>query len=465
MKLNTEVLDSLIKNNGITESFFNYILTEKDLPNTLYKSCYTGYPFGEWHRTARMIEKISKQYKFFMEKNIEDLEFNIFNLLYFFPEYSLSNFEKISNEILELNVNELKIVLEDNRISEKLFYFTKSRDIMSKLDIIKLFFILLSTTFHKNISALQELEYINNLLSLDVRQPFRYALNERKSNMINIRETQKEWNKNSRVALIISGQFRNSKISVDSLLKFFPSSNITEVFISTWDNIATYSFVSEQRFLKYLSEDLLTLYRNGKLDLVDLMERLNNTDFVHCKLKEDSFKSNARVNIKIHKEDSEVYSYMTNPEKMYFNNQYWINRKGFKYFRDNFDYIIKIRPDISLDPIKLDFNYLHNTVLAEEGWIFRRWGFGMGDQIIIGETDVMLNLLNCYCDSKIVELVQNLYHGNFYQGHVNLGILAWISAVYVKRIPDLKHRLVYPEKINYKKLLEMGVFSSEKNCN
>ena len=154
--------------------------------------------------------------------------------------------------------------------------------------------------------------------------------------------------------------------------------------------------------------------------------------------------------LRLNNEEEYPYNHMTNSEKMYFNNAYWVNTLGKEYFINNFDYILKVRPDIVFDKFNFDFASLKkNTVLAEEGWIFRGWGFGIGDQILVGRSGPMVEILSCHSDKALKDLTTTLYpNSSGFMGHVNLGISAWSKNIMVGKLTDFKHHLKSPPKIS-----------------
>jgi hypothetical protein len=124
---------------------------------------------------------------------------------------------------------------------------------------------------------------------------------------------------------------------------------------------------------------------------------------------------------------------MLNSEKMYFHNSYWPETLGEEHFLQ-YSRIVKIRPDLKLENEGLFFDRVEmksDTVYVENkgGWIFRDWGFGIGDQIIAGRGEVALRVMNCHGDSKLsTRAVSYINNGRRnYSGHRNCGFSAWTN--------------------------------------
>ena len=124
--------------------------------------------------------------------------------------------------------------------------------------------------------------------------------------------------------------------------------------------------------------------------------------------------------------------------------------------------IIKVRPDIDIMEFTSNLkNIDKNSVLAEEGYVFKRWGFGVGDQVLMGNPKAILPLLDCYSDEDVISLVELLYgKKDKYRGHINIGLRAWLNDLSVERIPNFKHMLVKPPMIDEN---EINIYLSESD--
>lgn len=244
-------------------------------------------------------------------------------------------------------------------------------------------------------------------------------------------------NKKLRCALIVAGQFREPLRDIDSIVaKISEKENleIREIFVSSWKKIGSYNFIPD-KFIRHLSSGVLNQIKEGGVSLQEIINKVEHRDF---ELSDKLCKSDIPCKVILNNEIIYPYNTMSNPEKMYFNNALWMQTLGKDYFTERFDIIIKVRPDLELHNFVLPENFL-NTVYAEEGWIFRRWGFGMGDQILLGFTEDMFELLTCHGKDNICDVVRLLYHSQEkYRGHINMGILAWSLGLKVDNIQNLQ---------------------------
>lgn len=447
MKLNTKIVKEMYQNKAMDNSFFEYILSTKGLPHTLYKDCSIGFPWGEWDRTALLIEELSYETNFFNNFKFKKDHYLVFNFLYFFPKESKKYLSDLWNEIAILHINDIKTILSVEIIATSIIEYLYSDFGLLKtkgIDEVKILYFLLAAQRYSLVdSIIDELRLIKYILNegLVNSSYIKLALEGRMSNK---REEPKLASlQKLRCALIISGQFREPIRNIDAIVKKIGENTqleIKEIFVSSWKKVAGYNTSREDKFVRHLSPSLINKTKDGKVSISNIMLAVKDR-MVALSEEEIYSNNNSSIPIKVALNNEDMYPYnnMSNPEKMYFNNALWIETLGNEYFEKNFDIIIKVRPDIEIINFKINDD-IHNKVCAEEGWIFRRWGFGMGDQILIGGIKPMLKLLTCHKQKDICMLVKNLMDlKTEYWGHVNLAILAWKENIKVEKVADIKH--------------------------
>lgn len=69
------------------------------------------------------------------------------------------------------------------------------------------------------------------------------------------------------------------------------------------------------------------------------------------------------------------------------------------------------------------------------GWIFREWGFGIGDQIIVGNPALMTKILDVHggdlLSTRLTRIISAF--SSEYTGHTNCGIEAWLNGAECKK--------------------------------
>lgn len=457
MKLNTSIVKNLYSNNLLNEQFFKTILLEKDLPHTLYKDCSVGFPWGEWDRTAQLIEEYADKLGFFDCFEFQKEKYQIFNFYYFFPKKAMLSIDVLLDELIKLNIHSFKVVISIETITCEII--KKIKNNLTLLNVFeqfqdKILYILLAARKFNTIDIKSELEIIKYL------QDNKIVKEKSVSDLLKVRASSllKETiglqdnilASKLRCAVIVSGQFREPLRNIDALISKISECgliNIKEVFISSWKEVGGYNLAPE-KFTRHLSSEVLEKIKMGEVSIekiISMVEQRNSDLSTNniCTL-------GIPIRVLLNDEKTYPYNKMSNVEKMYFNNSLWIETLGKDYFKENFDIIIKVRPDIEIQQFEIH-NSFNNTVYAEEGWIFRRWGFGMGDQILIGTTNSMCELLTCHNKEDIYNVVKFLYNAQEkYRGHVNLGIMAWSLGFDVERIENLKHIFKKPPVINEK---------------
>ncbi|HGY8402251.1 TPA: hypothetical protein ACNTGX_005223, partial [Escherichia coli] len=161
------------------------------------------------------------------------------------------------------------------------------------------------------------------------------------------------------------------------------------------------------------------------------------------------------------KDDGEYpYNKMSNAEKMYYHNSFWFcSLKNHNW--DKYRCIIKIRPDalLQVDNVTINDIDVDDSVYCEDsnGWIFREWGFGIGDQLFYGDPDIMKKLMCVHGLDNIYSQLTSLISSSnvYYSGHINVGLCAWAN-VYDCKVSNLKIKnIVAPRKISLEQILSL----------
>lgn len=242
---------------------------------------------------------------------------------------------------------------------------------------------------------------------------------------------------NDKICLLIAGQLRGYRKSLTSIVNSFTEPSNVDVFVSTWSDVGRGS-ISPERLSRFYDKEAF-LYINKKYSgeeavaltkelIQSVSDNVNGNEEIYFESAFEKFNS-----FKFNEFDDQKYPFnrMNNSEKMYFHNSFWIETLSPKYF-EKYDRIIKIRPDIMLkEGVFFDkIDMLSDTVYVENygGWIYRDWGFGIGDQIITGGASEVIQSINLHGEKRI-ETRFNKYLSQTpygYSGHRNCGVAAWI---------------------------------------
>ena len=103
MLLNTLIVNELEKNGDIDLSFFSKVISTKNLPILIRKNTSVGFKWGEWIRTARLIEDLAIKYGYFDNFSLSRSDLNhVFNFFYFFPSHAIKYEEVFAEDLLKL---------------------------------------------------------------------------------------------------------------------------------------------------------------------------------------------------------------------------------------------------------------------------------------------------------------------------------------------------------------------------
>lgn len=267
-----------------------------------------------------------------------------------------------------------------------------------------------------------------------------------------------------KTAVILSGQMRGMDTALPDLISKLDLPDY-DIFVSTWSREGRTS-IDRARVRRVFEPDAVPIAASlsaRELRSVDReFARAANTSSTQmldriCGLS-DKIKADR---VLIADEDEPVFKTMSNSAKMHYHNMAWPAKMGANYFSQNYDYVIKARPDIKLGKVEraLDLRTLRELKANEVGndhptWLLKTWGFGVGDQLFFGRADVMEQLLNIWPPESISSRIQTALWGKKQptQGHINLGLEMWMLGYNPKPMPLKKLGLASFDRITKEQL-------------
>ena len=446
------MLDNLENANKVDKEFFFKIISKKDLPFLIYKNTSKGYPWGEWLRVAARIECLALKHCFFDDYSASKDINHTFNLFYFFPNYAVKYESGLLGSLMDMPWQKLVFLLNNKSICSSILEYVLRNPVKDKY-LQNYLFILWSINKNKLLNKEEEISLLEYIITNSQSNSIFKEFIDKRLKSLKVPKEDQNLTVGSlpRCAIIISGQFRFNFEIEELLNTLFTNKkiNVQGVFIASWNKTGGIDTLQEGKIYRYLDETVVNLIKAGKLELEDVVNRIVSYSKPIDLNKLDVLNSIPNK-IKLNNENEYPYNIMFNSEKMYFNNEYWLKTLGTNYFIDNFDFLLKIRPDVNLRNIDLDSCVDDDfTIFAEEGYIFRYWGFGMGDQIIFGHVTNMIKVMSVHSNDEICKMVSILYpSSNGYMGHVNLGIAAWLDNIDVDKLPLLSFNLKLPPKLS-----------------
>ncbi len=467
-------IDELEKIN-LNESMIYEILK---IPNFINKIRYidsSGKPWGEWDKVCDFLEKKASEFGLLdlnnptLKKEIE----NPINYLYVFSNFfSLTQNIEITFQLFcKLNNSQATIVLSRGGIADSLITFLrKNAKELTKLKPSLFILLLLKLNSIRSINSEEECiiiqHYIEqypqiNTVNSILLKALKQRLSSLKGNMQLQIYTAK--GKQRKIAIFITGQSRFSDKNLSNLRNTLSTiKSDYDLFVSTWSDVGG-KHAESSKLSRHIPASLVQDLVASKVNLHDVAVSINEYYKKHeiIKITLSTFEnlndySNAFINIK---DDNEFpYNEMSNPEKMYYHNCFWIRTIKQENFWQSYTHILKIRPDIECDFSALsELDISENQILTEEanGWIFREWGFGIGDQIIYGKPETSLKLLDGYNHQLAKEMCEVLFSKPQYHGHMNLGIIAWLEGITILRNDIFKHKLAATKKISTEQIMAM----------
>ncbi len=433
LNLNFEVVSELAEKLCIDNDFLQELVS---CENAVTKSIQdnVGGKFGIWEHLSGILDGFSVHLgEEFLKKKHHPYE--IVNLGYFLP----SIFEKVLKKGLvnfsTLTNSQITTILSSKSCAEIIAKFCMAGGVIKdERLLLQLLFALKKNVFFKNKE--NEAEFIENILSLSLfSDTTTILLNMRLASLI--RRNNKTEKDPSKIALIVGGQFRGTGSNLSKLQEVLGDFKV-DVFVSTWEKKGGES-IKPVQVSRHFDSDSVAYFKTIDFSEVEsivhrvISYRKKMLGNVVVQDVTNFFNWADNVVVNIEDESQKLFSSMSNEEKMYFHNAYWISKFGKEYFLE-YDLIIKIRPDIEFlafesSAIKEFFRKNEdNQIVTEdhEGWIFRRWGFGVGDQVLIGRPGSMINLLNLYNEPYLTDIVnKRIIEKNAFKGHVNLGMAAY----------------------------------------
>lgn len=243
----------------------------------------------------------------------------------------------------------------------------------------------------------------------------------------------------NRCALMVSGQLRGFEEGLAQLSQYLDLDSLKiDVYVSSWVMVGAASINRARLSRRFTSDAARFLDENySDEELEDLQRWLPSHE-----LDGDDHSLRERIislfpwaeEIRVNLDDERRYPYRSygNPAKMYYHNAYWIETLGRSHFTENYDYIIKMRPDLKVRP----GGRIDQAVLAQlvgvaadtNSFIYEPWGFGMGDQLFYGVTADMVELLSFpisdASSSRLMVLAEGRPTGRM--GHINLALEWWL---------------------------------------
>lgn len=405
----------------------------------------------------------------------------LFNLAYIFPNIFIK--VGLSNSKFYLNLSDQDFIRILSRpyhyeYVEKCIFYNDEWFKGSRSKLLYLLFKLTEVRYYGPDEELRLLDYVQAKLN-STESSFTEGLIEVKT-VINTRAASlknrslisvKEHTSNGRIALFISGQLRGYREALPTIVNSFLDPSKVDVFVSTWEDVG-WGLVSIERLSRFFTQDGSEYLKENfssdesiflcKKLIGQVSLSLDSRDQIEKYFRECFERFNS---LKFNSFDDNLYPFnkMNNSEKMYFHNSFWVETLGSEVFSE-YSKIVKIRPDLKLvnDGQYFDqIEFSENTVYVENygGWIFRDWGFGIGDQIICGKSKYVLDVLACHGENKISsKLLRYLKKTDYsYSGHRNCGYLAWLNGY------ECDVSLVRPEKIcNVEKFNVSDIRKAEK---
>lgn len=431
---------------GVKESNFTLELTNEILQSaTLIADIKQGSLKDGSMAFNKVIDIISEKIKVLdLSSSVRDCSFNkAFNLAYIFPDVFLSHKLGTSKFYLSLSFDHFtQIISRKLHASHILINYLRREDWRRQEK--KILCVLFKIVELKELNKDQEIELLKDLsarllndsLSRMVDNTVKSTIDLRLANLTNVTYKPLQYKK---VALIIAGQLRGYREAIPSIVNSFLHKGNVDVYVSTWDDIG-HGKISPERIPRFFDEEALNYLRSmmpeHKLpsvceELVNKFSNIENPGEIRSYFY-DSFKEFSSIYFNSFNDRLYPFNRMGNSEKMYFHNTFWIETLGKECF-SKYDLIIKIRPDLKLHEGSYfdSYNYQDGKIYVEtpNGWMFMDWGFGIGDQIISGLANKVIDVLQLHGRNKLPTKLFNELHGSVYNysGHRNCGYAAYLK--------------------------------------
>lgn len=239
-----------------------------------------------------------------------------------------------------------------------------------------------------------------------------------------------------KTALFITGQLRGPLSTLSEIRSKFSLPNV-DVFVSTWKRpgrIKIDRVRASRVFTPEATRMALTMSDRELAQVDRLVEDFRRAEPVELKRQIANELSISDLScINVQDEEEGIFKAFTNHEKMYFHNAYWPLTFGNGWLSSNYDYAIKVRPDLRLEskgPLTIeDLRSTQGIATESNGWKFEGWGLGIGDQIMYGRANAMEPLMSVWHSRSQSSIIRTSGLGRPWGllGHSSVGIELWLS--------------------------------------
>lgn len=275
-------------------------------------------------------------------------------------------------------------------------------------------------------------------------------------------------NHEGRTAVIIAGQMRGMDSALTGLIDKIDLPK-ADYYVSTWAREGRTS-ADKERAPRVFEPEAVPLADSLSADALRMVDaelrKANTTDKAEMKARiEKLLGDSVSSQVSISDEDEPVFAVMSNGGKMHYHNMVWPIKLGSNYLSENYDYVVKVRPDMILglqEGKTLNLEVLRALGDDEIGddhpqWLLEPWGFGVGDQLFYGKSEAMEKLLSIWpgiSDSTRV-LTELWGKADPTIGHINLGLEMWMLGYKPAQMPFKKLGLAAPAKVSKGQLEEI----------
>lgn len=482
--LNCESISKANADGLLNLGFFSRLVDSKDLVSRLRYVDSVGKGWGEWDRACNLLEEIAIGLRFFEEEiSPESNPVRLLNYMYVFPSYFSNRSFLLIKCFSRLPFSSASISLSREKITVSILNAIKQFPCYIEGISPGLFLLLLlRATSLRYFTLTEESELIVKYLSISSKWQVREddllsiaAIEQRLTSLQRFLLDKESYDNGKncpkKIAIFVCGQCRAFDLSLLGLKKTFSTINTGyDIYVSTWAEEG--GLVADvAKLTRHISHETLRALMEKGMDATSIAEFI--TDYrvksggkiSKDRLLSELLSDGCEVFVNIKSDREFPYNEMNNPEKMYYHNAFWIRTLGVDHFLNNYSHILKIRPDSSFSFDRLDLLPEPFVVTEEkEGWIFREWGFGIGDQLIFGDAISVVALLDAYRDGLIsTRIVSDLFGRPPYQGHMNIGLKAWLDCINVCQNYVFKHCLIDLPKLNVGLFIKEGG-SEEIGC-
>lgn len=433
-----------LKDNNFTVLDVVKSFKNKDLiHNTIYKA-NAGGKFEAWKEVSTILDALLiKSIPYFDYTDKGWIEF--INGSVFFP----SSLDSCSAETIIYYLNSLDLFYLNTffcikRNVERFKDIMGDRNVLIQIKELVFFQFLLASCKEELLNVKEEIALIESYLSRhNVSDILKTVLQKRLGSLVSINSMRDHTIPVTSYHVLIGGQFRGGDMTLPIILKKIRNSKgIASIAISSWSQKGAPRFIP-QLYGRIFENDAIDLFKSSISDTLiqKVASSLKDSDVLEKKDLDELIKkadiNNISVNKFVFDQRDYPYSAMGNAEKMYFHNTFLFS-KLMKVERETV--VLKLRPDtlfkteVGFNIVELDYN---NKIYAESKYRFAPWGFGMGDQIILGLSKNLKSILCCHMRSSLsYKILKEVYkHSTGYQGHVNVGLEAWLQGLIIKNLP------------------------------